>query len=306
MTKSGTLAFRNPDQKVLFDCELSGQLSDGQWENAMPQDHWEAWCKAETVVAEDPDYVGRDFDIKKDSYGFTRKGFLDEGFDLAGRAMGYVRVARTFGYDMDVRSVTDYDKPQSWMSDDLKALVTSIDQKQKAAVIEDASIYGRDQLIADLRDISAIMKIDVRTDPEGLYTTFGRGRSEIHVGTCRVVNRKTDWNRQSLLRSDVVRSMSQPYGARLHECITGDLRAGLRAEATATADTKRREEHRRNLLIDAAVAKVAAEKMAAEVGPTTVDESTLFDTYVSQIRNGQFTPHSVRDLREVAIKQSSI
>lgn len=300
--KSGTLAFRNPDQKVLFDCELSGQLSDGQWENTEPYDHWEAWCNAETIVATD---IGRDFDVKKQGYGFTRKEFLGdptdpEAFDLAERAMGYVRVARTFGYDIDVRSAADYDEPQDWMSEATKALVASIDQKQKVAVMADASIYDRNQLVADLRDINVIMKTDVRVGADGFYRTPGRRRDEIHVGSCPKVSRLADWKRIEVPRSQLAESVNRPYGDTLHDCIPLDTRRDIGREWNVAREADIARTRRRNLLIKAAVAKVAADRLADEVGSTTTDEATLFAEYVKQIRGGQFRPHSVPDLREVA------
>jgi hypothetical protein len=62
------LRVRTRSQKVLFDSELSGQISDGLWENARPQNHYLPWCKAEVVV--DPISAGRNFYASKDNYNF--------------------------------------------------------------------------------------------------------------------------------------------------------------------------------------------------------------------------------------------
>jgi hypothetical protein len=70
-----TLAVRNAAQKILFDEELSGQISDGMWENSAPRDHWRPWSRAEVVV--DPINVGRDFYAQKDNYGINRRDLLD-------------------------------------------------------------------------------------------------------------------------------------------------------------------------------------------------------------------------------------
>lgn len=70
-----TLRVRNAAQKILWDDELSGQISDGAWENAMPLDHWKPWCRAEVVV--DPANVGRNFYVRKDSYLFTSTSLLE-------------------------------------------------------------------------------------------------------------------------------------------------------------------------------------------------------------------------------------
>ncbi len=71
----GTLRVRNLAQKVLWDWELNGQISDGRWENSSPSDHWEYWAKAEVVV--DPENVGRDFYARRDGYCFTEKSLLE-------------------------------------------------------------------------------------------------------------------------------------------------------------------------------------------------------------------------------------
>lgn len=69
------LRVRNLAQKVLWEEELSGQISDGHWENASPHDHWEAWCRAKVVV--DPEHVGRNFYARRESYNFSAKELLD-------------------------------------------------------------------------------------------------------------------------------------------------------------------------------------------------------------------------------------
>lgn len=74
MRNYGVLTVRNQAQKILFDEELSGQISDGMWENSRPYDHWEPWCGAEVVVGLN---VGRNFYAKKDNYNFTNKDLLD-------------------------------------------------------------------------------------------------------------------------------------------------------------------------------------------------------------------------------------
>lgn len=71
-----TLRFRNMAQKVLWDFELSGQLSDGRWENSRPYDHWEYWHRDVATVV-DPDHVGRDFYVRRDGYCFTEKDLLE-------------------------------------------------------------------------------------------------------------------------------------------------------------------------------------------------------------------------------------
>lgn len=84
----GTLRVRNLAQKVLWENELSGQISDGQWENATPHNHWEPWCRATVVV--DPDNVGRDFYARRESYNFSAPDLLSV---VGERMVEYVRRA---------------------------------------------------------------------------------------------------------------------------------------------------------------------------------------------------------------------
>lgn len=70
-----TLALENEIQVMLWKNELSGQISDGAWENCTNSD-WEVWCSAQVIVC--PMNVGRDFSVRKDNFAFTRvPGFLD-------------------------------------------------------------------------------------------------------------------------------------------------------------------------------------------------------------------------------------
>jgi hypothetical protein len=73
--RAGTLAVRNEAQRILFEDELKGQLSDGRWENSRPYGHWECWADATVVV--DPDNVGRDFYARRDGYCLTERDLLD-------------------------------------------------------------------------------------------------------------------------------------------------------------------------------------------------------------------------------------
>lgn len=83
-----TLRVRNLAQKILWEDELAGQISDGRWENSSPREHWVPWGRAEVVV--DPDNVGRDFYAQRDGYCFTEKELLSI---IGERMLDYVRVA---------------------------------------------------------------------------------------------------------------------------------------------------------------------------------------------------------------------
>jgi len=74
MTK--VLVVRNLAQKVLWEQELAGQISDGQWENARPHDHYRDWSDVEVRVG-GHHALGRNFVAAKDNYNFTSTEFIN-------------------------------------------------------------------------------------------------------------------------------------------------------------------------------------------------------------------------------------
>ena len=69
-TVQPTMHVKNLSQSNLWYAELSGQISDGAWENAKPMDHWEAWSEAEVMVGNPVGYFG--FTPKRTSYNFDQ------------------------------------------------------------------------------------------------------------------------------------------------------------------------------------------------------------------------------------------
>lgn len=47
---TGTIAFASDVQATLWDACITGQLSDGYWENSRPYDHWRFWCSLQLVT----------------------------------------------------------------------------------------------------------------------------------------------------------------------------------------------------------------------------------------------------------------
>lgn len=77
-----TLRVATRAQAILLRDELSGQISDGKWENLELRDwqnggkaHWEVWGSAIVIV--DPSHVGRNFNAAKDNYQINAKDLLD-------------------------------------------------------------------------------------------------------------------------------------------------------------------------------------------------------------------------------------
>lgn len=71
-----SIGFKNRAQVTLYEAELKGQISDGAWENATPNDHWHIPCEATAFVAESPTQLGTNFNPIR-YYDFARKDLLD-------------------------------------------------------------------------------------------------------------------------------------------------------------------------------------------------------------------------------------
>lgn len=159
---SGTVTFRTAEQAAIFDLELTGQFSDGHWEN-LRGDHWIPWCKAKVAVGEN---VGRDFKVTKDNYNVAARELLE---DVGERMKGYARIAKVLGlaaaqehgrnlvnWDTGLIkrptfSGTTYDASRGFY-DALAAVPGTLER------INDKTLYEDKHLRADLREIKKTMK----------------------------------------------------------------------------------------------------------------------------------------------------
>ena len=71
----GAIFLQTPSQLALWDHELTGQISDGMWENSRPHEHYQFWCRLEKKL--DPQGAPRvetpcSYKILKRSYAFGR------------------------------------------------------------------------------------------------------------------------------------------------------------------------------------------------------------------------------------------
>ena len=118
MTKS-TIFFADALQAALFDNELTGQISDGCWENSKPHDHWIRPCKAEVAIdAQNPrvEIVGHEY--FKRSYNFANPMLID----VVGDRMKNIVMLAKAGYSKEIISTFDdiydsmfYDTTPYWM-----------------------------------------------------------------------------------------------------------------------------------------------------------------------------------------------
>lgn len=157
-TPTKTITFRTIEQAALW-LELDGQISDGAWENALPNNHWEVWCEATVAVGPN---VGRNFRARKDNYDFTRKDLLDV---VAPRMLAIVRIARKLGLEVaaqlehapDTKDGT-IDWNATWMRDRIVWLrERDIHLDDVDAAIADTS-YTHDDMLRDLREMKRIVR----------------------------------------------------------------------------------------------------------------------------------------------------
>jgi len=78
------IKFRNQAQVILYEEELKGQISDGNWENSRPHNHWRVMCDAVASVGEP---LGCNFKPLRD-YDFDDEELVE---DVGYRMLEYVR-----------------------------------------------------------------------------------------------------------------------------------------------------------------------------------------------------------------------
>lgn len=106
MQNTGTIYLLTQSQAALFEHELTGQISDGMWENSGPRDHWKFWSGLQVVV--DPTGEPRvktphPWMCKKDSYAFNRLYAV-----VGDRMLALGRMARAASFDPTAANVPFY------------------------------------------------------------------------------------------------------------------------------------------------------------------------------------------------------
>ena len=76
------LIVKNFEQKIILHCEMLGQISDGQWENSKPNNHYEVWSDLSwenTEVASDSSSpLGMNFHLRRGAgYNFANRELLE-------------------------------------------------------------------------------------------------------------------------------------------------------------------------------------------------------------------------------------
>jgi hypothetical protein len=163
----GTIKLASAVQKALFVTELSGQISDGFWENASPHDHWEIMCRATVEV--DAENTGIDFYPRR-RYNFANKELLEVVGD---RMIWYAKTSIAFpsvnthefdfsdgasvyrGYSAQSLANSN---PSSYWADKIKVIEVAFGMSmEEAEKIINAVEYSRKDLIKDLKAIGKIV-----------------------------------------------------------------------------------------------------------------------------------------------------
>jgi len=177
---SRTIYFENAVQVALYKCELSGQISDGHWENSRPLDHWkimcDAWVGVERISATDPKYdrpAGINFQPKR-RYNFAAPELLEV---VGQRMLHYARLAKA-GVSVELidamdctvldlmgeirREIRDDNTGEYW--DQKRAELSLFDCDAIEAIISDEESYTMADLRSDLRSMSAIVNAGPKGD----------------------------------------------------------------------------------------------------------------------------------------------
>jgi hypothetical protein len=170
--KKGKLVFANPEQVVLWNHEMAGQVSDGNWENSRPFDHWEDICGAEVSYSANPDDWGTQGFKPKRAYNFSSADLLEIVGD---RALVAVQMAKAFpgisdkalDHSDQLVSKSDWDRlveiagrgDKYWveMLDTLKTEIGLDDYEDIKFKLND-TLYDWADMVIDLRQMSEIIR----------------------------------------------------------------------------------------------------------------------------------------------------
>lgn len=105
MAEEKIIAFDNIEQVILYECEMKGQISDGNWENAVPMNHWKCMCEAKAVVAGVRYGIASIYGFKpKRKYNFANKDLYEIVKD---RMIFWVKACTIYPH-------LSYDSPWDW------------------------------------------------------------------------------------------------------------------------------------------------------------------------------------------------
>lgn len=156
--KIGTITFKTVSAQALWEHEITGQLSDGMWENSLPHDHWQFWQMlqattgaANTIVMDEGERVPyrqkTGYNIAG-LYGYVKERMIATG--RMARATGKVG-KRLWGLE-DLERYTSFEEFMK-QPDKVRASVSQADAKKYYE-----TRYGDRELREDVRHIKEAMK----------------------------------------------------------------------------------------------------------------------------------------------------
>jgi len=96
MKRSGTITLPLTAAAV-WKHEVCGQISDGNWENSAPHNHWQFWCALETNVGDTPSVTdNKEFACRRNTYDVVRLMNIDDHM-LMPRMLAYGKLALATG-----------------------------------------------------------------------------------------------------------------------------------------------------------------------------------------------------------------
>lgn len=166
-----TLFVANDAQRIIFEQEMKGQLSDGHWENSSPRDHWKPWCDAEVKVNKSG-LVGRTFWASKDNYNFSAPDLLAA---VGSRIINKVR-AHMLGFSPEAVAempddLQDYENWHQYAADEAARWSNGHSKGYWAAKIEKLNSLGVNAAtMAAIEQWDGYTKRDLKADLAGLKT----------------------------------------------------------------------------------------------------------------------------------------
>jgi hypothetical protein len=167
-----TIYFSTASAAALWIWEITGQLSDGMWENTMPYDHWRPWCALKVRLGNSR--YKTNWHIAKDGYALgSLKRYVGD------RMRAYGRFGKAVGNDIfkmagEVRTIVEEFPAEPFNLEEFKAEMTKhkdwrsreyywngLEQKHVDAFYN--TDYTEMDLNNDLKNIKTAMKNPVRS-----------------------------------------------------------------------------------------------------------------------------------------------
>jgi len=170
-------------QKIIFHCEMRGQISDGNWENSRPLDHFEPWMIPwdYIIVTYDDNVYGRNFYPRKCNYNFTDPSLLKV---VGNRIMFKVKLWIMFPYaaeklfsanhwwiPTEYRDIIELNNDNlsltPWKQNILLAIRNAGLRTQLLLDVYDSNLYTKKDLVKDCEVLKKAFRMFILGGPNG-------------------------------------------------------------------------------------------------------------------------------------------